>query len=83
MTIAATPPVTIEPCTVCDHEVLIGIARADGYDGLTDNGDPVCTDHWCPVCHLAHDTAELFQACLDDPECLTDPDTAYDALTNR
>lgn len=60
-----------EPCTICGDGVNIIIRRdgglptadATGYTGITDDGDAVCRDHFCPVCGNAHAAADQFDAC--------------------
>jgi hypothetical protein len=64
---------TLEQCCIrpCSAVVPVVISRngglpkiaADGYSGLTDDGDPVCRDHFCPTCGNAHSDAEAFELC--------------------
>jgi len=64
---------TLEQCTVrpCSAVVPVVISRngglakidATGYSGLTDDGDAVCRDHFCPVCGNAHTEADEFDDC--------------------
>lgn len=62
----------VEPCTVCGKYVsapferTLGTCDAAGYDGFTDDGEPVCTVCWCPVCHNAHDCDAAFTQCETD-----------------
>lgn len=64
---------TLEQCTVRPCSAMVGIIvsrngglpkmDATGYSGITDDGEPVCRDHFCPTCGCAHTTAEQFEAC--------------------
>jgi hypothetical protein len=59
------------PCKVCNATVVVEIRRdggipvtADGYTGLTDDGDDyVCRDHYCPACGGYHTNAAAFDRC--------------------
>lgn len=74
---------TLEPCCIRPCSATIGVVigkderlariAADGYSGLTDDGEAVCRDHFCPVCRGAHAAEEQFEACAfygpDATEC--------------
>jgi hypothetical protein len=62
----------VEPCTVHHCNVLVAIhydrngglpIEANGYSGLTDDGEAVCKDHFCPTCGNHHEDAEAFDVC--------------------
>jgi hypothetical protein len=64
--------VAVEPCIVkhCNALVIIRYDRngglpieANGYSGLTDDGEAVCQDHFCPTCGNYHEDAAAFDAC--------------------
>jgi hypothetical protein len=69
----STPAVVTDsgPCVQCRAMVTIAIDRdggipiaADGYTGLTDDGDEfVCRDHYCPVCGGYHTNVAAFDRC--------------------
>lgn len=89
--------ITLEPCTIPSCGQLVQLPEhtepinvdTHGWDGLTDDGDPVCRDHWCAACHGAHGTPEEFDACefpplaFGDPEFRCDPDMAHAATADR
>lgn len=64
---------SLETCVVTGCGALIDIEYADdgalskvdvhGYSGLTDDGDPICRDHWCATCGYFHTDVGQFDAC--------------------
>jgi hypothetical protein len=65
-------PVAVEPCIVKRCNALVPIRydrngglpiEVNGYSGLTDDGDAVCSDHFCPTCGNFHEDVEAFEAC--------------------
>lgn len=71
MPTVAPPRTTTEPCIVCKAPVAITFTangglptvNAVGYSGLTDDGDAICRDHFCPTCGGGHLTIEQFDRC--------------------
>ena len=67
---------SIAPCVGCENKVTAvindpfegALATCDprGYDGLTDDGDHVCPDCWCPTCRNYHTDARAFEQCEID-----------------
>lgn len=67
---------SLAPCVGCANSVTAVIsdrfegrlATCDprGYDGLTDDGDHVCSDCWCPTCRNFHTNARAFEQCEID-----------------
>lgn len=64
--------VSVEQCTARPCGALVSIAidnngglpvAVNGYNGLTDDGDPVCSDHFCPTCGGAHIDVAQFERC--------------------
>ena len=66
---------SIEQCVAPDCKTLVEIRTdkngglpiaVNGFTGLTDDGDAVCRDHFCPTCGNYHADAAAFEQCEFD-----------------
>lgn len=48
---------------IINHNGGLPTMDAVGYSGITDDGDAVCRDHFCPTCGNFHSEAAQFERC--------------------
>lgn len=71
-----------EPCHLCTRLVTVPETGADsmpGYDGITDDGDPVCPDCWCSDCRIGHADVDERELCGFGPSLPCDSDALYES----